>query len=192
MSILNLGLQNVSLEHQQGSEATERALKDCRSMNDIRKLAEKSPDIRRVWVESVMPPRSIIESHFSHLKLKDKPIQVDDPVSEDDVNKLMSRISEMFPDLDVTKLQKAHTRKSFSYNKWKEEHCRERKYTFQIKKCGNPNCCLPLRLPCEMLKWLPDPVLAEDGDHFKKYNEVIISHFSEFRRECTCFVIYFT
>ena len=49
-----------------------------------------------------------------------------------------------------------------------------------------------LRLPCEMLKWLPDPVLAEDGDHFKKYNEVIISHFSEFRRECTCFVIYFT
>ena len=111
MSILNLGLQNVLLERQQGSEATERALKDCRSMNEIRKLAEKSPDIRKVWVESVMPPRSNIESRFSRLKLKDKPIQVDNPVSEDDVNKLMSRISEMFPDLDVTKLQKAHTRK---------------------------------------------------------------------------------
>ena len=49
----------------------------------------------------------------------------------------------------------------------------EKKYTFQIKKCSNPVCCLPSRLPCEMLKWLRDPVLAEDGDHFKKYNEVL-------------------
>jgi hypothetical protein len=137
-----------------------------------------------------MPPKSIIESRFSRLKLKDEPIQVDDPVSEDDVNKLMSQISEMFPDLDVTKLQKAHTRKSVSYNKWKKEHCRERKYTFQIKKCSNQECCLPSRLPCEMLKWLPDPVLAEDGDHFMKYNEVIISisYFSKFE-ELTHFFI---
>ena len=65
MSILNLGLQNVSLERQQGSEVTEKALKDCKSMNDIRKLAEKSPDMKNVWAESVMPPRSIIESRFS-------------------------------------------------------------------------------------------------------------------------------
>ena len=127
MSLLNLGLENVSLERQQSSEATEKALKDCRSMKEIRKMAEKSPDIRKARAESVMPPKSNIESRFSRLKLKDEPIQVDDPVSEDDVNKLMSQISEMFPDLDVTKLQKAHTRKSVSYNKWKKEHCREKK-----------------------------------------------------------------
>lgn len=149
-------------------------------MEDIRKLAEKSPDMRNVWVESVMSPRSIIESPFSRLKLKDKPIQVDDPVSEDDVSKLLNRISEMFSDLDVTKLQKAHTKKSVSYNKWKEEYCKERKYTFQIRRCNNKKCCLPSSLP---LKWLPDPVLADDRDPFKKYIEVtiLISHFSEFR-----------
>ncbi len=41
---------------------------------------------------------------------------------------------------------------------------------------------MPYKLPCEMLKWLPDPLLAEDGDRFKKYNEVIISisYFSKF------------
>ena len=74
MSILNLGLQNVSLECQQGSEVTEKALKDCNGMNDIRKLAEKSPDMKNIWAESVTPPRSIIESCFSRLKLKDKPM----------------------------------------------------------------------------------------------------------------------
>ena len=44
-------------------------------------------------------------------------------------------------------------------------------------------CCLPSNLTCEMLKWLPDPILAEDSDHFKKYNEVTISfsHFNEFK-----------
>ncbi len=41
-----------------------------------------------------------------------------------------------------------------------------------------------------MLKWLPDPLLAEDGDHFGKYNEVIISisYFGKFE-ELTNFFI---
>ena len=58
-----------------------------------------------------------------------------------------------------------------------------RKYTFQIKTCNDKKCCLPSKMPSEMLKWLPDPVLAEDRDHFKKCNEVtiLISNFSEFK-----------
>ena len=95
----------------------------------------------------------------------------------------MRQISELFPDLDVTKLQKVHIEKSVSYNKWKEGHRRERKYTFQIKTRNDKKCCLPSKMPSEMLKWLPDPVLAEDRDHFKKCNEVtiLISNFSEFK-----------
>ena len=66
-----------------------------------------------------MPPRSImIENRV--------PIKVDKPVSEDDINTFMSCITEMFPDLDVIKLQKPHTGKNVSYNKWKETHCREK------------------------------------------------------------------
>ena len=62
MSILNLGLQNVSLERQQGSEVTEKVLKDCKSMNDIRKLAEESPGMKNVWAESVTSPRSKLKA----------------------------------------------------------------------------------------------------------------------------------
>ena len=94
----------------------------------------------------------------------------------------MLQISELFPDLDVTKLQKVHTKKSVSYKKWQEELCRERKYMFQIKKCNDKKRCLPSKMPSEMLKWLPDPVLAEDRDHFKKYEvTILISNFSEFK-----------
>lgn len=173
MSILNLGLQNVSLERQETSAANiTKKLKDCQSMNAIREEAKKTPDIKREWEESVATVKSIIEGRFARLKLKDQPIRVDSPVSEEDIDILMRHLREMFPDLDTTKLQKTHTRKCVSYNKWKEEHCRERQYTFQIRKCKDPECCLPPRLPSEMLMWLPDPVLAEGGEHFKKYDEV--------------------
>ena len=147
-----------------------KALKDCGSMSKIRKQAEKTPELKKVWADSVAPLKSIIESCFSHLKLKGQPINVDDPVSEEDINILMRHLLEMFPDLDVTKLQKAHTRKSVSYNMWKEKHCRERKYTFQIRKCNNPDCCSPATLSPEILRWLPDPLLTESGEHSEVNN----------------------
>ena len=52
MSVLNLGLQNVSLERQETSEANKKKLKDCKSMNAIREQAKKTPDIKREWEES--------------------------------------------------------------------------------------------------------------------------------------------
>ena len=47
------------------------------------------------------------------------------------------------------------------------------------------------KMPSEMLKWLPDLVLAEDRDHFKKYNEVtiLISNFNEFKATLLLFLI---
>ena len=65
MSILNLGLQNVSLEHQQGSEVTEKALKDCKSMNDIRKLAEK--DMKNVGSTKTWLKKHICNLEILHL-----------------------------------------------------------------------------------------------------------------------------
>ena len=53
-----------------------------------------------------------------------------------------------------------------------EIHCRARHYTFQIRKCDKPDCCLPAEVPKEELCWLPDPVLDDSGCHFKPYEDV--------------------
>ena len=80
-------------------------------------------------------------------------------------------LRELFPDLDLNKLQKAHTAKSQTYNVCVFSHCRLRHVTFQIGKCKDENCCLPTRIQYEELSWLPVPVIDASGDHYKPYTE---------------------
>ena len=54
--------------------------------------------------------------------------------------------------------------------------CVQRKYMFQVKKCGSLTCsmCKPPQLPAEVfnrLKYMPDPVPGEEG-HYKPFTEV--------------------
>ncbi|CAG8853530.1 43167_t:CDS:1, partial [Gigaspora margarita] len=51
------------------------------------------------------------------------------------------------------------------YQEFLNTHCRIRSYIFQIKKCGNLDCCFckPIRMPdneFELLKFLPDPEMS--------------------------------
>ena len=172
MSILNVGLQNVALERSSCSDAVEQKLRRCNSMANIRTAATKQPDLREAWVESVEPVLSLIRNRFTRLKLKDEPFDCLDPATELEIDNLKRHLRELFPDLDLNKLQKVHTAKSQTYNTWVSSHCRLRHYTFQIRKCKDENCCLATRIPYEELSWLPDPVIDDSGDHYKPYTEV--------------------
>ena len=164
MSILSLALQNVALERKESTEEMNKVLKNCNSMAAVRSLAEKTPEVKTAWIESVEQDASLFRNRFLRLKLKYDPVKALDPVSDQE--------RELFPDLNLTKLQKVHTSKVESYQKWIETHCRSRQYTFQIRKCRDVNCCLPPRLTDEKMQWLPDPVLNETKEHYKSYNEV--------------------
>ena len=172
MSILNLALQNVALERKESTEEMNKKLKNCNSMAAVRSLAEKTPEVKTAWIESVEPVASLLRNRFLRLKLKDDPLKALDPVNDQEIDNLKRHLRELFPDLDLAKLQKAHTSKVESYQKWIEIHCRSRNYTFQIRKCKEKNCCLPPRLTNEQMQWLPDPVLNETKEHYKSYNEV--------------------
>ena len=169
MSILNLGLQNVSLERKQGEEAIETKLKRCNSMADIR----SKEDLKEQWGQLLEPVQRIIEDRFSRLKLKDQFIRVIDPISEEAVDTLKRHLRELFPTLDLNKLQKTFTKKDVTYQEWVQKHCRLTNYAFQIRKCQDRDCCLPPTLTEEELFWLPDPVLdKDDKDHYLKYKQV--------------------
>jgi len=174
MSILNLGLQNVSLQRKPCDAEFETQLKRCGSMADLRKLEKKKPDLKQkeVWLDSVEPVQSFIRNRFLRLSLKDKPFLAMDPVSELEIDIFKRHLRELFAGLDLGKLNKANISKNDSYNTWIANHCRERHYIFQIKKCNDVACCLPPTLSPEELHWLPDPVSDLTGDHFKPYSEI--------------------
>lgn len=75
MSILNLCLQNVSLQREKGPESTEAILKQCGSMADIGSKIDLKPD----WLDLLEPVQRVIRNRFSRLKLKNEPIQTVDP-----------------------------------------------------------------------------------------------------------------
>ena len=167
MSILNLGLQNCALER--GPD--ENAFKNCNSMSQIRDIVTKKPELKDQWVRSLEPVQATIANRFRRLSLKSEPFNLSDPVPDSEIDLLKRHLRELFPDMDLTKLQKQHTGRVVSYQEWLEKHCRQRQYTFQVRKCDDSSCCLPAITPPEFLEWLPDPVL-KDPDHFKSYEEV--------------------
>ncbi|MDP5097065.1 MAG: hypothetical protein NWP90_05185, partial [Flavobacterium sp.] len=107
--------------------------------------------IKDNWAISVEPVQATIRNRFTRLKLKGQPIHVMDPVTCDEVDLLKRHLRELFPLLNLNKLQKAHTKNVDNYQKWIEAHCRTRHYTFQIRKCKDPDCCLPAEVPEEAL-----------------------------------------
>ena len=176
MSLLNIGLQNCALSRQECAEDIEKLLKNCNSMESIREMTKKHPDVKDHWQTSTESVKQIIENRFRRLSLKDKPVEVLDSLNPAEIDYLTRHLNFLFPELDVTKLVKKHTSKVESYITWVDKHCRQRHYSFQIRKCEDANCCTP---PKKAYQWLPDPVLDDDQVHYKPFEVVYGTETSE-------------
>lgn len=85
MSILNLGLQICSLERKRLPEH-EALLKICGSMKEIRQMSVKEPRLKEAYKTSIEPVQTFIQNRFIRLKLKDKPIETKDPITEVEID----------------------------------------------------------------------------------------------------------
>lgn len=172
MSIRNIGLQSVSLERKEAGREIEMLLKGCNSMSNIREKCSSNATLREGWTQSVKPLQSLVSSCFRRLKLKSEPIQVVDPCSLHENDLVKRHLRELFPELNLQKLQESRTQKVEAYKAWIENHCKTSHYVFQIRKCHDRACCLEPVVSDDDMKWLPDPVLGESGEHYKAYEEV--------------------
>ena len=172
MSILNLGLQNVATERTRLVDASiEKKVKNCNSMAELRALNEKDGGIKDAWLHSIKEAQTIISERFSWLSLKDTPFQNVDVVTDEEIEKLQAHELKLFPGMSMNKLQKVHARQIASYVAWKLKHCKEEHYALQIKKCTDPDCCTPSKLPRTELNCLPMPILDGSGAHYVPYEE---------------------
>lgn len=163
MAILNIGLQNCALEREQATEDIEKLLKRCTSMSEIRKAAEKTPELVDAWTTSVTPVLNTIRARYSRLKLKGEPITVMDAVTEAEEEEVLHVINTLFPAINPATVTKSQAENDPTFTEWVQQHCRQRQYLFQIRKCDNTACCsLPI-LPLDRITWLPDPMLDASG-----------------------------
>ena len=175
MSILNLGLQCVSTTRQKCSAEIETKLKSCKSMSAIRDAAESDWSLKDAISTSLEPVISLVQSRVARLYLKENRFQVSEAATSDEIECLWSfdLIDSNLSISDTTKKNISATAKDFL--KFIDSHCRIRHYSFQVKKCSDPMCCSPPRLPEELfkdMKWLPDPLLTADKAHYKTFQEL--------------------
>jgi hypothetical protein len=112
MSLLNLGLQNCALERSHcSSDDLEKLIKKCGSMKEIRTAATKHQDLQQGYRDSIESVRSTIENRFSRLKLKDEPVKPLSPVSDLDIDIFQRHLRNLFPEMDIQKLQKTMSAK---------------------------------------------------------------------------------
>lgn len=81
-------------------------------MKDIRD--KSSPEVKQAYKESVEPVQASIRNRFSRLKLKEKSVEVLDPVTDTDIDICKRHLRELFPALNLDKLQKNVTKKVVS------------------------------------------------------------------------------
>ena len=164
MSIVNLGLQCVGMMRKEGSANFER------SVNNIRKATS---ELKKNVKESLTPPTQLLRDITGRLKLKDKNFLAVESADDMEIDDFWSVL--LF--IDST-MQRSDSTKSIlsSRPKLKEflDHCCQiRHYSFCIKKCGNNSCtiCRMDAATFSSLKFLPDPVLGEDG-HYLPFSNV--------------------
>lgn len=114
------------------------------------------------------PLQSLVSSRFRRLKPKSEPIQVVGPCSLDDNDLIKRHLRELFPHLIFRNFRNlTHKKLKHTKHGWKTTAMQAiSHYVFQISKCQDRACCLEPVVSEDDMKWLPDPVLGESGEHY--------------------------
>jgi hypothetical protein len=92
MSILNLGLQSIGLMRTEMNDESEKLMSKCGTMNEIRKIAEENPTLKRDLTASLQAPINLICDTFSRQSLKDEPFETFTAASETEMERFWETI----------------------------------------------------------------------------------------------------
>lgn len=177
MSIINIALQAVGLMRSGMSEDLEKCISNCKTVKEIREACEAQPQLESALIDAMQPLKSLLESLFVRLKLKENPFEVFHASSSAELDSFWSQILQIDSKLTRNDTAKAILKERPGLSNFLLHCCQERAYSFSIKKCGVSTCtiCAPPRLPPEVfssLHHLPDPVPDSTGEHYKSFEDL--------------------
>ncbi|CAB5188313.1 unnamed protein product [Rhizophagus irregularis] len=144
-------------------------------MNDIRKMAEKTPSLKEGLKQNLNSMITLLNDVFEQLQLKDENFKIFEDASELDIDILWNSMLQLDPTLTKDDRNWANI-KNNPISNFFNHCCHSHSYFFSIKKCGKDDCeiCLPIRSSQDIfntLDHLPDPVPA-NNEHYKNFSDV--------------------
>lgn len=134
MSLLNLGLQNISLQRNAMDGNMEYMVKSASTLKKLRDLSERQPNVKTALEESLEPTLSLLKHRFSKLKLHDRRVVVHDAATLEEIQNI-SDLLDLFKDTEDSS-SVIETKEKNAPEKLKafiDTHCRARQYSFQVK-----------------------------------------------------------
>lgn len=180
MSIVNLGLQSVGLMRKEVSPEAEKALKNKNSLKQIRSVGE---NVKTEVAESIQPVIDLLADVMCRLELKGKNFEVEEACSESDVENFWEILLQIEPSLTPEDTARDKVKDKKELHSFFSHCCQMRHYSFCIKKCGKDDCsvCRPVRMErakFEQLRFLPDPIMQEDG-HYLPFEKAFTRNTTE-------------
>lgn len=131
MSLLNLGLQNVSLTRKEMEIGHEMKMKSMSTMSAVRK--NKNEVLISALKESINAPIQIVKDVFSRLKRTHGDVYAHDACSEDEITGILNIAQIVSEDLNAENVKKLKDlTKVPELKNFVERHCRKRQYSFQV------------------------------------------------------------
>ena len=85
MSTLNLGLQGVALKRDQMSSEVEALFETANTLDDIRKKAQESSELKSELKESIANIQNLLKNRTERLLFKDKKFRCHEPANEENI-----------------------------------------------------------------------------------------------------------
>lgn len=115
MSILNLALQNVSLERKEMDEEAEKLIKNKNNMQAVRDVIKSHPAMKQKVGDSLKPVTDLLDERFKRMKLKEYPFQVADVATESEMDHMFEEIKIVDSSLQQDSLRKKGLVKAKDY-----------------------------------------------------------------------------
>ena len=94
MSLLNLRVVGL-MRSLMSEEELEKAMKACNMMRDIHEAVKKQPALKAAIQKSLDQPIEVLTDVFTRFSLKDKPVKIGEPASEDEMEELWTEMQQI-------------------------------------------------------------------------------------------------
>ena len=133
MSILNIALQNGSLERDSMDDNNEKIISQNSSMVKLRSATEDNLNIKEAFQKSMENVISLVGSRFECMNLKEEAVNCHEACDDMEVDAFFDYVRVIDENIDKNKLTVAELTRLEKYSKFLEYHCCSTTYTFQIK-----------------------------------------------------------